>query len=116
MEDAKAEGSGALCSFEVIDRLLAFWGSIDEYLSSGQERCLVKAGRYLERLDMQLRLGESWETIGVTIGKLDRRLQGAKIAYSGQKMRVLKNFAQLADDDPETRLVALETVQKLLNN
>ena len=36
MEDAKAEGSGALCSFEVIDRLLAFWGSIDEYLSSGQ--------------------------------------------------------------------------------
>ena len=70
MEDAKAEGSGALCSFEVIDRLLAFWGSIDEYLSSGQERCLVKAGRYLERLDMQLRLGESWETIGVTIGKL----------------------------------------------
>ena len=115
MEDAKAEGSGALCSFEVIDRLLAFWGSIDEYLSSGQERCLVKAGRYLERLDMQLRLGESWETIGVTIGKLDRRLQGAKIAYSGQKMRVLKNFAQLADDDPETRLVALETVQKLLN-
>ena len=60
--------------------------------------------------------GESWETIGVTIGKLDRRLQGAKIAYSGQKMRVLKNFAQLADDDPETRLVALETVQKLLNN
>lgn len=116
MEDAKAEGFGALCSFEVIDRLLAFWGSIDEYLSSGQERCLVKAGRYLERLDMQLRLGESWETIGVTIGKLDRRLQGAKIAYSGQKMRVLKNFAQLADDDPETRLVALETVQKLLNN
>lgn len=95
MEDAKAEGSGALCSFEVIDRLLAFWGSIDEYLSSGQERCLVKAGRYLERLDMQLRLGESWETIGVTIGKLDRRLQSAKIAYSGQKMRVLKNFAQL---------------------
>lgn len=84
--------------------------------ASGQERCLVKAGRYLERLDMQLRLGESWETIGVTIGKLDRRLQGAKIAYSGQKMRVLKNFAQLADDDPETRLVALETVQKLLNN
>ena len=65
---------------------------------------------------MQLRLGESWETIGVTIGKLDRRLQGAKIAYSGQKMRVLKNFAQLADDDPETRLVALDTVQKLLNN
>lgn len=116
MDAAKAEGSGALCSFEVIDRLLAFWGSIDEYLSSGQERCLVKAGRYLERLDMQLRLGDSWETIGVTIGKLDRRLQGAKIAYSSQKMRVLKNFAQLADDDPETRLVALETAQKLLNN
>lgn len=114
MNEAVADESGALCSIDVIDRLLAFWGSIDEFLSSGQERNLIKAGRYLERLDMQIRLGESWEEIGVTLGKLERRLQGAKLVYDDRKMRVLKNFAQLSDEDAETRLVALETVQRLL--
>lgn len=114
MDAARQSGAGALCSIEVVDRLLAFWGSIDEYVSSSQERSLIKAGRYLERLDMQLRLGESWEKIGVTLGKLERRLSGARVAFDEGKLRVLKNFAELADNDSETRRVALETAQKLL--
>lgn len=114
MDSARQSGAGALCSIEVVDRLLAFWGSIDEYVSSSQERSLIKAGRYLERLDMQIRLGESWERIGVTLGKLERRLDAARVAYDAGKLRVLQNFAQLAEEDPETRSVALETTQKLL--
>ena len=114
MQEGREKGSHALLNQSIIDYLLAFWGSIDEYVGSGTERCLIKAGRYMERLDMQLRLGESWEDMGVTLGKLQRRLEGGKVAYNVSRMRVLFNFAQLADDDPESRAIGLETLHLLL--
>lgn len=114
MEEGRRNRANALVGRQVMDYLLAFWGSIDEYVASGQERCLIKAGRYLERLDMQIRLGESWESIGVTLGKLERRLIGAKLLYDTNKFRLLLNFAQLADDDEEVREIALENIRTLL--
>ena len=56
----------------------------------------------------------SWESIGVTLGKLERRLIGAKLLYDTNKFRLLLNFAQLADDDEEVREIALENIRTLL--
>ena len=114
LEEGRRDRANALVGKQVVDYLLAFWGCIDENVSSSQERCLIKAGRYLEKLDMQIRLGESWENIGVTLGKLERRLIGARLSYDQAKLRHLVNFAQLGDDDAETRQLALENIQTLL--
>lgn len=96
MEDAKAEGSGALCSFEVIDRLLASGAVLTNISLQVKNAVSLKPAVTLERLDMQLRLGESWETIGVTIGKLDRRLQGSKDCLQRSKNACSEKFAPVS--------------------
>jgi len=39
----------------VTDCMLAFWGSLDERMNKGEARSLIKAGKYLENLDLFLR-------------------------------------------------------------
>jgi uncharacterized alpha-E superfamily protein len=39
----------------VTDCMLAFWGSLDERMIKGEARSVIKAGKYLESLDLYLR-------------------------------------------------------------
>jgi len=39
----------------VTDCMLAFWGSLDERMSKGEARSMVKAGKYLENFDLYVR-------------------------------------------------------------
>jgi len=39
----------------VTDCMLAFWGSLDERMTKGEARSMIKAGKYLENLDLFLR-------------------------------------------------------------
>jgi uncharacterized alpha-E superfamily protein len=42
---------------DVLDLLLAFWGSVDVYVLSDNSRDIIKCGRSLERMDLYIRLG-----------------------------------------------------------
>ena len=116
LEVGKKNNAYALLNRQIIDYLLAFWGCIDEYLGSRSERNLIKSGRYLERLDMQLRLSAPWPEVEVTLGKLERRLEGARISYNKDDIAAIFNYARLGSDDKETYKKALEIANRLVDS
>lgn len=116
LEEGKKSNSYGLLNQQIIDYLLAFWGGIDEFVGTASERHLIKAGRYLERLDMQLRLGAAWEEIEVTLGKMERRLKGAQAQYATENVQAIWGFARKRPLDPNTRLVALNLAQVIVSH
>jgi len=54
----------------VIDYLLAFWGSIDDKIASGEARTIVKCGKLVERLDLYFRFSYDYKLINSEYEKL----------------------------------------------
>jgi len=54
----------------VIDYLLAFWGSVDDKISSGEARTIVKCGKLVERLDLYFRFAYDYKLINSEYEKL----------------------------------------------
>lgn len=44
---------------KVIDNLMSFWGAVDDYIIDDSVRDTIKAGKYMERLDLFCRFGRS---------------------------------------------------------
>ncbi len=65
----------------VQDYLLAFWASMDDNVHDQRCRNIIKCGRYLERLDLYLRLGFSTEDIDRALSKMAPRLKQSGIAF-----------------------------------
>lgn len=65
----------------VQDYLLAFWASIDDNVIDQRARSIIKCGRYVERLDLYLRLGFDTELIERTLCKMTPRLKQCGISY-----------------------------------
>jgi len=54
----------------VIDYLLAFWGSVDDKIASGEARTIVKCGKLVERLDLYFRFAYDYKLINSEYEKL----------------------------------------------
>lgn len=115
LSEGQKGGACSLINQQLIDYLLAFWGCLDEKVYANNERNLIKAGRYLERLDMELRLGAAWREVEVTLSKLSHRLKGAEIAYNVDKLARLKEIAKAAPADDASRRAALELADGLMD-
>ncbi len=116
LEHGEKKGAYAILNQQIIDYLLAFWGCLDERVLNAQERSVIKAGRYLERLDMQFRLGIPLDRIVLTLGRLERRLRGANIPFDQEKFQVINNFVNSGRDDSKQRAEALNLTGQLVKN
>ncbi len=114
LQQGEITGAYALLNQQIIDYLLAFWGCLDEKVYKTQELSLIKAGRYLERLDMQFRLGAPLSHIEITLTRLERRLRSAKIPFDAEKFLLISGFISVGADDPDQRLIALELTDQLI--
>lgn len=114
MEEGSKTGTYALLNQQVVDYLLAFWGILDEKVGTKHKRSLIKAGRYLERLDMQIRLGTDWEELEITFGKLVRRLEGSGIKINQEKLDALTYLINSKKGDDISRLQALSYIGELV--
>lgn len=65
----------------VQDYILAFWASIDDNVLDQRARSIIKCGRYLERLDLYLRLDFPEQTIERTLCKMIPRLKQSGMHY-----------------------------------
>jgi uncharacterized alpha-E superfamily protein len=59
-----------LALIPVMDYLLAFWGSIDDKLSDGEARTIIKGGKLVERLDLYFRFEYEHKLINSEYEKL----------------------------------------------
>ncbi len=79
----------------VQDYLLAFWASIDDNVHNQRSRNVIKCGRYLERLDLYLRLGFPDDDIDRALSKMTLRLKQSEIAFNSD---VLDSLSERVKD------------------
>lgn len=67
---------------DVLDYLYAFWGSIDDYVESSECRNILKFGRYIERMDLYIRLDYDKKAIMLAYDRMKYRLSRSNLSYS----------------------------------
>lgn len=66
---------------QVIDYLLAFWGGADDYVEHEDCRNILKCGKYVERLDLCIRLDYHTKDLEKEYRKLCNRLDKTNLTY-----------------------------------
>jgi len=97
---------------KVSDYMLAYWGCLDDYVLDDECRNLIKAGRYIERLDLYLRLDFPYDTIEREFDKLMGRLGRVHISYDHRSSSRLHSIIMAGDPERASRGQALECVNK----
>lgn len=67
---------------QVIDDILAFWGAADDYMDKEDCRNILKCGKYVERLDLYIRLDYNMKDIEKEYNKLFHRIQKTQMCYN----------------------------------
>lgn len=81
LREGEADSAHMLTLQQVEDDLFAFWGSADDNVVSEECRTLMKCGKYVERLDLYVRLGYSFRDVEKELSKLLNRLSKVRFAY-----------------------------------
>ena len=66
----------------VLDDIFAFWGCLDDKVEDEECRNLIKCGKYLERLDLYMRMDYPYKYIEKEHSKFLNRLNRVRIGYS----------------------------------
>lgn len=71
---------------EIVDYLFAFWGSVDDCVENEDCRNIMKCGKYVERLDLYMRLSYDYRRIEKEFSKFLNRLHRIQIWYSTENL------------------------------
>ena len=81
---------------QVLDYLLAFWGAADDYVEAEDCRNILKCGKYVERLDLCIRLNyhmqdleKEYRKLCNRLRKLLNRIQKANLSYNEESLKCL---------------------------
>lgn len=95
----------------VLDDIMAFRGSFDEYVDDESNRNITKVGALIEHLSICLRFEWHTDRLEKEIGKLLARLERTGIAPNAQALAFIKNCP--ADKLLENRIALLNNVESL---
>ncbi len=76
----------------VLDYLYAFWGSVDDCADSELCRNLIKCGRYIERLDLYVRLQYPHKDVEKAYYKLHSRIRKSGLLYNEQYLEQMGGY------------------------
>lgn len=82
----------------VLDDLFAFWGCLDDYVEDEECRNLIKCGKYLERLDLYMRLNYPYRMIEKEYNKFLNRLHKIRIGYNLSKVDTLNEIMNMGEN------------------
>lgn len=75
---------------QVLDYLLAFWGTIDDRIDSEHIRNVIKAGKRIERIDLYARLGLDAKEILREVHRMKPRVEKSGLSYEKEKLDQLE--------------------------
>lgn len=81
----------------VLDDIFAFWGCLDDKVEDEECRNLIKCGKYLERLDLYMRIDYPYKYIEKEFSKFQNRLHKVKIGYSLGELDRLAGIISLGE-------------------
>lgn len=95
-----AAGSNALLYDlqPMIDYLFAFWGCLDDNVDDEECRNIIKCGKYLERLDLYMRLDYPYRLIEKEYNKFLNRLHKIRIGYNLSEVAKLTEVINLGEE------------------
>lgn len=96
MEEHSKDPFSLLHLQHVLDVLFAFWGSVDDMVLSENTRNILKAGRYIERLDLYIRLGYPDSSIQREFKKLEHRM--SHLTAMQYDTDIYKTFVQAVEN------------------
>ena len=82
----------------VLDYLFAFWGCLDDNVEDEECRNIIKCGKYLERLDLYMRLGYPYHAIEKEYNKFLNRLHKIRIGYNLSEVDKLTEVINSGED------------------
>lgn len=82
----------------LVDYYYAFWGSVDDCVLDEECRNIIKVGRYLERLDLYMRLKYPYAAIDKEFSKFINRLERVKMPYNSSRLEQLKEILSRGED------------------
>lgn len=83
LEQAKLHGNALAYDLQPVkDYLYAFWGCLDDNVEDEEGRNIIKCGKYLERLDLYMRLDFPYCYIEKEFNKFLNRLHKIRIGYN----------------------------------
>jgi hypothetical protein len=74
----------------VTDGLMAFWGSVDERIFKRDIRNMIKAGWYLETLDLHIRFDYPYERLVCLLERMERHIQKEKDVFDLELFQKVK--------------------------
>lgn len=98
---------------QVIDYLNAFWGCMDDQVEDEVCRNIIKCGKYLERLDLYMRLGYPAKAIEKEYSKFLNRLHRSGLSYDKSCEETLTRIVALGDGWREHDKEALDALWRL---
>lgn len=98
---------------QVIDYLNAFWGCMDDQVEDEACRNIIKCGKYLERLDLYMRLGYPAGAIEKEYSKFCNRLHRSGISYRRDREAALAGIVALGEGWREHDKEALQALWEL---
>lgn len=97
MERHAGSGAFAYDLQPVLDDLFAFWGCLDDNVEDEECRNIIKCGKYLERLDLYMRLDYPYRMIEKEYNKFLNRLHKIRIRYNLSEIDTLNEIMNLGD-------------------
>ena len=94
---SKVEDEKYLSHQKLMDYLYAFWGCIDDEVEDEDHRNIIKVGRYVERLDLCMRLKVDQQLINKAFRKLKDRIQRLSRPYDDEKLFRLGEILKMED-------------------
>ena len=86
---------------QVIDYLLAFWGGADDYVEQEDCRNILKCGKYVERLDLYIRMNYHTKYLEKEYSKLCNRLEKTNLSYKRENLERLEEII-LGEEDQKS--------------
>lgn len=81
----------------MIDYLFAFWGCLDDNVDDEECRNIIKCGKYLERLDLYMRLDYPYRFIEKEYNKFLNRLHKIRIGYNLSEVAKLTEIINMGE-------------------
>jgi len=111
---SKDEKNLRLALMPAIDYLLAFWGSLDDKLASGEARTIIKCGKFVERLDLYFRFSYDQKHIDSEYEKLCHILARVRKGFCNtQHLAVLVEVLAIENSYKERLDEVLDALNRL---
>lgn len=99
MEQVKAYGNALAYDLQPVkDYLFAFWGCLDDNMEDEEGRNIIKCGKYLERLDLYMRLDFPYSYVEKEFSKFKNRLGKVRIGYRVSEAERLAEIIRQKED------------------